>query len=197
MMMNTHKALASLFIENVDITKNFLISNKHFIWGNLKPDSVSKYKFKKHYFDESFNMIVHKIKFLSSLTVDDIFIRYSLGKFNQELGVICHFLCDYFCVPHYQRWEFKSPGAVKDHILYENDLNKYAKSYNIKKEINTTLTCDEIRKYINNLQKEYDGKIAYEIDLQYSSHICNTIINLILENVISNQKSIFKIQLAI
>ena len=77
--------------------------------------------------------------------------------------------------------------------MYENDLNKYAKSYNIKKEINTTLTCDEIRKYINNLQKEYDGKIAYEIDLQYSSHICNTIINLILENVISNQKSIFKI----
>ena len=197
MMMNTHKALASLFIENVDINKNFLISNKHFIWGNLKPDSVSKYKFKKHYFDESFNMIVHKIKFLSSLTIDDIFIRYSLGKFNQELGVICHFLCDYFCVPHYQRWEFKSPGAVKDHVLYENDLNKYAKSYNIKKEITTTLTCDEIRKYINNLQKEYDGKIAYEIDLQYSSHICNTIINLILEKVVLNQKSIFKIQLAI
>ncbi len=197
MMMNTHKALAGFFIENVEKDKKFLISDKHFVWGNLKPDSVSKYKFKKHYFDESFSMIVNKIKFLASLSLDDIFIRYSLGKFNQELGVICHFLCDYFCVPHYQRWEFKSPGAVKDHVLYENDLNKYAKSYNIKKEINTTLTCDEIRKYINNLQKEYDGKIAYEIDLQYSSHICNTIINLILEKVVLNQKSIFKIQLAI
>lgn len=197
MMMNTHKALASLFIENVEKDKKFLISNRHFVWGNLKPDSVSKYKFKKHYFDESFNMIVYKIKFLSSLSIDDIFIRYSLGKFNQELGVICHFLCDYFCVPHYQRWEFKSPGAVKDHVLYENDLNKYAKSYNIKKEINSSLTCDEIRKYINNLQKEYDGKIAYEIDLQYASHICNTIINLILNKVVLNQKINNKIELVI
>lgn len=188
MMMNTHKALAGTFIENVETNKKFLISDGHFTWGNLKPDSMSKYKFKKHYLDESFDMIVNKIQFLSSLSLDDIFIRYSLGKFNQELGVICHFLCDYFCIPHYQRWEFKSPGAVKDHVLYENDLNKFAKSYNIRREINTSLTAEEIREYISGLQKEYDGKIAYEKDLQYSSHICNTVINLILDEVILNQK---------
>ncbi len=188
MMMNTHKALAGFFIENVERDKKFLISDKHFVWGNLKPDSVSKYKFKKHYFDESFTMIVNKIKFLASLSLDDIFIRYSLRKFNQELGVICHFLCDYFCVPHYQRWEFKSPGAVKDHVLYENDLNKFAKFYNIRREINTSLTCEEIRRYINNLQKEYADKISYETDIQYSSHICSTIINLVLNEVVLNQK---------
>ena len=188
MMMNTHKALAGFFIENVERDKKFLISDKHFVWGNLKPDSVSKYKFKKHYFDESFTMIVNKIKFLASLSLDDIFIRYSLRKFNQELGVICHFLCDYFCVPHYQRWEFKSPGAVKDHVLYENDLNKFAKFYDIRREINTSLTCEEIRRYINNLQKEYAGKISYETDIQYSSHICSTIINLVLNEVVLNQK---------
>ena len=186
--MNTHKALAGFFIENVERDKMFLISDKHFVWGNLKPDSVSKYKFKKHYFDESFTMIVNKIKFLASLSLDDIFIRYSLRKFNQELGVICHFICDYFCVPHYQRWEFKSPGAVKDHVLYENDLNKFAKFYDIRREINTSLTCEEIRRYINNLQKEYAGKISYETDIQYSSHICSTIINLVLNEVVLNQK---------
>ncbi len=188
MMMNTHKSLAIFFIENVELDKKFLINDKHFVWGNLKPDTMSKYKFKKHYFDESFNMIVNKIKFLSSLTLDDIFIRYSLGKFNQELGVICHFLCDYFCVPHYQRWEFKSPGAVKDHVLYENDLNKFAKSYNVRKEVNTSLTFDDIRGYIYNLQNEYDGIVSYKKDLQYASHICNTIINLILNEVMLNQK---------
>jgi len=188
MMMNTHKALAVFFIENVERDKRFLISDRHFVWGNLKPDSVSKYKFKKHYFDESFNMIVNKIKFLASLSLDDIFIRYSLRKFNQELGVICHFLCDYFCVPHYQRWEFKSPGAVKDHVLYENDLNKFTKFYDIRREINTSLTCEEIRRYINNLQKEYAGKISYKTDIQYSSHICSTIINLVLNEVVLNQK---------
>lgn len=188
MMMNTHKSLAISFIENVELNKQFLINDNHFIWGNLKPDSVSKYKFKKHYFDESFNMIVNKIYFLSSLTVDDIYIRYSVGKFNQELGVICHFLCDYFCIPHYQRWEFKSPGAVKDHVLYENDLNKYSKSYIIRKDINTSITVDSIKKYIFNLQKEYNGIVSYEKDLQYASHICNTIINMILDEIVLNQK---------
>jgi len=186
--MNTHKSLAVSFIKNVELDKKFLINDKHFVWGNLKPDSVSKYKFKKHYFDESINMIVNKILFLSSMTVDDIFIRYTVGKFNQELGVVCHFLCDYFCVPHYQRWEFKSPGAVKDHVLYENDLNKYNKSYNLKKEINTSLNGDDIRKYIDDLQEEYSGIVSYEKDLQYASHICNTTINLILDEVVLNQK---------
>lgn len=186
--MNTHKSLAISFVENVELNKSFLINYKHFIWGNLKPDSVSKYKFKKHYFDESFNMIVNKIQFLSSLSVDDIFIIYSIGKFNQELGVICHFLCDYFCIPHYQRWEFKSPGAVKDHVLYENDLNKFSKTHKVRKELNTSLTCDDIRVYIDSLQKEYEGIVSYEKDLQYASHICNTIINLILDEVILNQK---------
>lgn len=188
MMMNTHKALANIFIENVEDNKRFLISNGHFVWGNLKPDSVSKYKFKKHYIDESFDMIVKKVEFLSSLTLDDIFIRYSIGKFNQELGVICHFLCDYFCVPHYQRWEFKSPSAMKEHVLYENDLNKFAKIYTIRKDINTVLTSEEIGSYILKLQKEYDGKISYEKDLLYASHICNSVINLILDEVILNQK---------
>ena len=188
MMMNTHKSLAISFIENVELNKQFLINDNHFIWGNLKPDSVSKYKFKKHYFDESFNMIVNKIHFLSSLTVDDIYIRYSVGKFNQELGVICHFLCDYFCIPHYQRWEFKSPGAVKDHVLYENDLNKYSKSYILRKDVNTSITVDNIKKYIFNIQKEYNGIVSYEKDLQYASHICNTIINMILDEIVLNQK---------
>lgn len=188
MMMNTHKALAQGFINGLEDDKAFIISSGHFIWGNLKPDSASKYKFKKHYFDESFDMIVKKIEFLSSLTLDDIYIRYSIGKFNQELGVICHFLCDYFCVPHFQRWEFKSPGAVKDHVLYENDLNKYAKLCTIRQDINTSLTSEDIRKYIENLQKEYEGSVSYEKDLVYASHICNTVIYLILDEVILNQK---------
>lgn len=188
MMINTHKALAQNFIKNVEKDKIFLISESNFIWGNLKPDSMSKYKFKKHYFEESFDMIVNKIKFLSSLTIDDIYYRYTIKKFNQELGVVCHFLTDYFCVPHFQRWEFKSANNMKEHILYENELNKFNKIYILKKEINTKLSLDDIRDYILNLQKEYNGSISFEKDILYSSHICNSVINLVLEEVILNQK---------
>ena len=77
---------------------------------------------------------------------------------------------------------------VKDHVLYENDLNKYAKLCTIRQDINTSLTSEDIRKYIENLQKEYEGNVSYEKDLVYASHICNTVIHLILDEVILNQK---------
>lgn len=188
MMMNTHKTLAQNFIKNVDEEKMFLIKESHFIWGNIKPDCVSKYKFKKHYLDESFDMIVKKIKFLASLSIDDIYGKYSINKFNQELGVICHFLCDYFCVPHYQRWEFKNANDMKDHIIYEKNLAKVAKNFIIKKDIKSSLTAEEINKYIMDLQNEYEGKVDYENDLIYAYYICDSVINMILDHVIINDK---------
>ena len=42
MMLNTHKILAVKFIENIDDNKMSLIKEKHFVWGNIKPDCVSK-----------------------------------------------------------------------------------------------------------------------------------------------------------
>ncbi|SLK22506.1 hypothetical protein CCH01_24320 [Clostridium chauvoei JF4335] len=188
MLMNTHKMLANNFIENVDENKLFLIKESHFVWGNLKPDCASKYKLKKHYFDESFDMIVKKIEFLSSLTVHDIYYRYSINKFNQELGVVCHFLCDYFCVPHNQRWEFKNPNAMKDHIIYEKDLAKVAKEFKITKDINSHLTSEEITKYILKLQDEYEGKIDFNHDLTFAYYVCDSIINMILDEVMLNEK---------
>lgn len=188
MMMNTHKFLAHQFINNIEEDKLFIINDGHFIWGNLKPDSVSKYKFKKHYIDESFEMITNKIKLLSSMTLDDIYKRYSINKFNQELGVVCHFLCDYFCIPHFERWEFKSTNVMKEHILYENDLNKFSKEYTIKRNINLHLTSEDIEIYIMNLQKEYEGLQSYEKDLIYASHICTSVINMILNEITLNQR---------
>ena len=197
MLINTHMLMGRKIYENMDYDKKALLKETQFIWGNIKPDCALKYKLMKHYKDESFLMIINKIEFLSNLSIKDLYTTYTINKFNQELGVICHFLCDYFCLPHHQRWEFKSPGAVKDHVLYENDLNKFSKTHKVRKELNTSLTCDDIRMYICSLQKEYEGIVSYEKDLQYASHICNTIINLILDEVILNQKLKENIALAI
>ena len=191
--MNTHKSLAVSFIKNVELDKKFLINDKHFVWGNLKPDSVSKYKFKKHYFDESINMIVNKILFLFSMTVDDIFIRYTVGKFNQELGVICHFLCDYFCLPHHQRWEFKSANIVKEHLMYEKNLDKVAKEYNFTDEKNIEIKAENVVEFINEMLFQYENYSSYEHDLRYACYVCNTIMNMIIDNIIENE---YKIRIA-
>ena len=187
MLMNTHKMLAKDFIYNMDSNKKDLINENHFIWGNIKPDCVSKYKFKKHYLDESLDMVIDKIQFLASLSLEDIYKKYSENRFSQELGVICHFLCDFFCIPHNKRWEFKSANAMKEHVIYEKDLSKVAKEFKIRKDIEKNINSEEIRSYIIYLQEEYEKVMDYNNDLDFAYYVCQSVINMILDEVMINE----------
>jgi len=187
MLMNTHKMLAKDFIYNMDSNKKDLINENHFIWGNIKPDCVSKYKFKKHYLDESLDMVIDKIQFLASLNLEDVYKKYSENRFSQELGVICHFLCDFFCIPHNKRWEFKSANAMKEHVIYEKDLSKVAKEFKIRKDIEKNINSEEIRSYIIYLQEEYEKVMDYNNDLDFAYYVCQSVINMILDEVMINE----------
>lgn len=188
MLMNTHKVLAQDFIYNMDSDKKVLINENHFIWGNIKPDCASKYKLKKHYMDESLDMVVNKIQFLSSLSIEDIYKNHSENKFSQELGVVCHFLCDFFCIPHNKRWEFKSASAMKEHVMYEKDLSKVAKEFKVRKDIERSINSEEIRSYILYLQDEYEKIMEYDNDLDFAYYVCQSVINMILDEVMINEK---------
>jgi len=170
----------------------YLINDKRFVWGNVKPDCVPKYKFMKHYFDESIDMVVEKIIYLSSLKLEDIYYNMTIGKFSEELGVVCHFLCDFFCAPHYYRWEFKSTSAVKQHMMYENKLAKLAKEFKLTGIINTDVKPSNIKSFIMQLQKQYDGILDYNNDLTFSYYVCDSVLNMILNNVFSNDYKVSK-----
>lgn len=189
-MINTHKVMGENIIKYANSKSIYLINNSRFIWGNMKPDCVPKYTFMKHYFDESIDMVVGKIIYLSSLTLEDVYYKMTIGKFSEELGVICHFLCDYFCAPHYYRWEFKSTSAVKHHMMYEKKLAKLAKNFRPTGIINTNLKSENIKDFILQLQKQYDGIVNYNNDLTFSYYVCDSIVNMILNNVFFNDKRI-------
>lgn len=192
-MINTHKTMAENILKHANTKSVYLINNKRFIWGNVKPDCAPKYKFKKHYFNESIDMIVDKIKYLSSLTLEDVHYNMTIGKFSEELGVICHFLCDFFCAPHYYRWEFKSTSAVKHHMMYEKNLAKVAKSFDPTGIINTHVDSSNIEEFIMQLQKQYDGTINYYNDLTFSYYVCDSVLNMILNNVFINENKVIKV----
>ena len=67
MILNTHLTISNALIENLDSSKSFFISEKNFIYGNIKPDMTSKYVLHKHYLKESFDMIIGKIKSLRKI----------------------------------------------------------------------------------------------------------------------------------
>lgn len=189
-MINTHKVMGENIIKYANTKSVYLINDKRFVWGNVKPDCTPKYKFKKHYFNESIDMIVEKIKYLSSLTLEEVYYDMTIGKFSEELGVVCHFLCDFFCAPHYYRWEFKSTSAVKHHMMYEKKLAKLAKDFELTGIINTDVEPSNIKAFILQLQKQYDGSLDYHNDLTFSYYVCDSVLNMVLDSVFLNDNKV-------
>ena len=185
MLINTHMILANSFLETANSKKIYLVNKNRFIWGNLKPDCVSKYKLMKHYYDESTEMIIDKINYLASFSTSDILLDYGKSKFSEELGVVCHFLCDYFCLPHYQRWEFKN--SMKKHVTYEKNLAKVAKIYKPSYYIDEELEITDIKSFITSNLEKYKNSKGYKNDLDYAYFICNSVINVILNEVMKNE----------
>ncbi|WP_158082630.1 zinc dependent phospholipase C family protein [Clostridium thermobutyricum] len=185
--MNTHKLVANILYDNIDDNKKFLISKNRFIWGTIKPDCASKYKFTKHYFDESSDMILEMIEDLANMTPDEV-IQNGTGKFSAELGVICHFLCDYYCIPHAQRWEFKN--SMRQHVNYERELAKIAKHYDVSLMRLDRLEVKDIREFIDKTQEMYRKKESFLNDLNFAYYICNSIVHMILKTIMSNSENI-------
>ena len=184
MFMNTHILIGKSIVENIDPNKSFFISDKNFIYGNIKPDVSSKYVLQKHYLEESLEMIFSKVEYLCTLDLDSISKYFSISKFSQELGVICHFLCDFFCVPHSRRWEMSH--SMNKHIAYEKELSIVARESNLKKFKGDNIGANSFREFFNSIYVEYQSKTEYKNDLLFSNYVCNSVVDYILNAILSN-----------
>ena len=184
MFVNTHLLIGRSLIENINDNRSFFLSDKNFIYGNIKPDVSSKYVLQKHYLEESLDMIFKKVEHLCSLNLDCISKYFSISKFSQELGVICHFLCDFFCVPHSRRWEMSH--SMSKHIAYEKELALVAKGTDLTKFKGDTLGSQNFREFFHSLYSEYVNKTEYENDLLFSNYVCNSVVNYILDCILTN-----------
>ena len=184
MFVNTHILIGKSIVENINENKSFFISDKNFIYGNIKPDISSKYVLQKHYLEESLEMIFTKVEYLCTLNLDCISRYFSISKFSQELGVICHFLCDFFCVPHSRRWEMTH--SMNKHITYEKELSIVAKETDLRKFKGDNIEANSFREFFNSIYLEYQSKTEYKNDLLFSNYVCNSVVDYILDAVLSN-----------
>ena len=183
----THVIIAKKIYNALDPQKKSIIKKKNFIYGNIKPDLVSKYKLRKHYRKESYEVILEKIEKLSKInSLDEIQKKKYFCNFSQELGVICHFICDFFCVPHDERWEFKHSMFI--HIAYEKKLNFIERKYSFEKNIDINLNSfDDVKNFLSAIYDDYkkdEYLDTYKRDLKYSYNICLIIISKILDEMI-------------
>ena len=129
-------------------------------------------------------MIFTKVEYLCTLNLDCISKYFSISKFSQELGVICHFLCDFFCVPHSRRWEMTH--SMNKHITYEKELSIVAKETDLRKFKGDNIEANSFREFFNSIYLEYQSKTEYKNDLLFSNYVCNSVVDYILDAVLSN-----------
>lgn len=113
MFILTHMRLAALIYDQLSPYEQMNIDRNWFVYGNVEPDFSRAKKCFKHYEDVAMKMIEATVLELDehSLTKKD----YSL-----QLGVLCHFICDVFCLYHQEAYRNKNPWQ---HFLYEYHLH--------------------------------------------------------------------------
>ena len=83
----------------------FHVNEKLFLLGNLFPDLIHSYIWCRHEYQYSREYVREKLDKLKKTS------RF----FSFHLGVLTHYICDYFCYPHSVNYD---KGLVQ-HIFYE------------------------------------------------------------------------------
>lgn len=178
---DTHKIIASNIHGNIYDIYGIDLDKDKLLWGSIAPDILPQYKLHRHYQKESLNYVVNEIVKLIFISryiefnsrIDPIAIRV----LSKKVGIISHYLSDFVCLPHAERWTF-TKSMVK-HINYESKLNDYSQHHDFKKNVIIIDDIDifqnriiklrpMIKQYIRDVIEEYSFKTDFKNDLNFA-----------------------------
>lgn len=121
MRKKSHLSLASYLMKSEGM-EVLATHKKAFYWGNILPDCVPSFITRRHTIDETFE---YMRKELTLLIEDYNYNQGITGYFCRHLGVLLHYVADFFTYPHNSFY----PGTLKDHCSYEKDMKFYMRAY--------------------------------------------------------------------
>ena len=113
MLFETHLLISYILYNYLSKEQGFKINKLAFMYGCIKPDINNEDIQCSHVLDESISSVN---KYSEKLITNNV----SIKAFSVSLGVICHFICDYFCIYHNDEYKLK---GVFPHTLYEIKLH--------------------------------------------------------------------------
>ena len=182
MKKKSHLSLASYLIDSVH-NEDLKKYRKSFLFGSILPDCIPSFFTRRHTIDETFDILKDEI---IEITENYDWSRGITREFCRKLGVITHYIADYFTYPHNAIYK----GSMKEHISYEYELMDYFKAYlnsgdaDLLVEDDTTAqSVDNICDYIKQIHKQYLEVIKQiSIDCEYivlvTAYIVNTIFQI-------------------
>lgn len=169
----THLGISQTIQKIIEKELNVKLHNIGFMYGNIKPDISTALAKIPHYKDDSIEFIKKEI---SELMLMKICNTCKCSKaFSEKLGVIIHFLSDYFCHAHSNNFK----GNMMEHHIYEAKVSQYFKSYNsivnnfgILNNIEVIIDCNRLFNYIDEHYDIYSAEaVSPKSDMMYTMKI--------------------------
>lgn len=169
MLCSTHRLIAQKVYEVLNNKYGNFIDLKSLLYGSVAPDSIPSMVIIPHTRSNSSKYLFSRIE--SLLLLDDEKKEIDMKDFSYKLGIVIHFISDYFCNAHN---DFKYINPLT-HFLYENRLKKFflkkVHLFNFSSECKRFGTLTGIRKYILEKHNEYmlcprnmDNDFSYSIE---------------------------------
>jgi len=180
MRKKSHISLASYLMESMNLEE---LNNhkKAFYIGSILPDCVPSFVTRRHNIDETFDLLKEEI---IKITDDYDMNKGITGYYCRHLGVITHYIADYFTFPHNKVFT----GNMREHCSYEKELKFALKSYvnsnavqHISEKIEKIQTVDDICNFIKKMHEEYLQVIKIvKMDCMYIVKLCQKVVEAIL-----------------
>ena len=154
MKLKQHREIATLVIGQINpqLLKEINFNKKAYLLGSMAPDLNCIYP--AHRLDTT------KKRFCTHVKRVDNGLSGVIKSF--ELGVITHYICDYFCYAH----SIESIGPK--HVMYENLLKKYFMEY--KQDALQGIERKELHNIWNRLKEESIMRVAPGYSLDAITH---------------------------
>lgn len=187
MITNTHILFSKILYENCLKDLNFKLDKYKFMYGNIKPDIFCNYFKDDH-------TIKGSIKIVKEYSNKLINSKNNISDFSVGLGVICHYVCDYFCIYHTEGY---SKNNIFEHIGYERKLHNKVihmiERSEVKIESRNNFIKGDVVEFIYKMQKKYfDEEQSLNRDIIYALETANAVTEGIVYYSIlkSNHKSL-------
>ncbi len=187
----THLGISHRLMHAVEKELKVNLDTAGFILGNIKPDISSRLIQIPHYKKDSIGFIRKEIGYLLGLKLNKC-----TRLFSERLGIITHYLSDFFCHAHSENFK----GGLLEHYLYEIQLSGYCNinynaitGFNYGKNAVVNRESFSICAYIDELHEEYcreSNVPSFELDMYYTLKACTSICFSIIYICIACENSI-------
>jgi len=183
MNKGSHISLA-LFLLDREELKELNLHKRAFLIGSILPDCIPSFLITRHTIVETFSLLQTEFKRLTDNYNKE---RGISNYFCMHLGMIMHYLADYFTTPHNPGFV----GTVKKHVEYEKELlvsiQRYFEEGAVILDKNGLDESQQRCEYI--LQAHYNylnEPRELTTDCKYITNICYTVAQELVKQLIGS-----------